>query len=317
MSPTFSPFDPSIWTGRTDAPGDQRWYQVVQAQNAFSPPTTPIQLLGFCSEEGVRRNQGRIGAAAGPDALRKALSGLPWLSPATALVDRGNLTVEGSDLETTQEALAEAISGVQQSQALPIVLGGGHETAWSSYLGLRKAHGAATKLGILNLDAHFDLRKPDPQATSGTPFFQAAQWCQQHGASFHYCCLGVQAMSNPTSLFQTARDLGVQWISAEEVQLLPIHQLLQKVANYLEGLDMVYLTIDLDGFSGAFAPGVSAVNPLGMDPARVLPLLRMIAQSGKLVLLDVCELNPVLDQDQRTAKLGASLIWTVVNHVKQ
>jgi len=319
MQTSYHPFQSELWRGRTDAPTDLRWHQHIKGlnlnQKSLSATPGSICLLGFGSEEGVRRNQGRPGAAAGPTALRKALAGLPWArSPSLPLLDAGDLRPAGKDLETAQAKLAQEIQRLHYAQLRPLILGGGHETAWGSYWGLRQAVGPKTKLGIINLDAHFDLRQPAPTANSGTPFFQAAQWCQEQGGEFAYCCLGIQEMSNPASLFATAESLGVQWVSAAQIQQEPASTWEAKVDAFVASQDWIYLTLDLDAFAAPFAPGVSAPSVLGLDPRRMLNVLERIAASGKLALLDICELNPGLDQDQRTAKLGAALAWTVIRH---
>ena len=64
---------PAPWSGRDDGPGAEhaRWHHAVNGAGADAP----VALIGFASDEGVRRNQGRVGAAGGPAALRAALAG--------------------------------------------------------------------------------------------------------------------------------------------------------------------------------------------------------------------------------------------------
>ncbi|MFS0468499.1 arginase family protein, partial [Corynebacterium striatum] len=154
------------WSGRSDGPGPEhaRWHSVIN-QSAACP--APVTLLGFASDEGVLRNGGRQGAAAGPAALRSALGSLA-VHHEHALADAGTITTQADDLEGAHDALSEKVQELVAAGSLPIILGGGHETAFGSHRGLYRAVGA-TK--IINLDAHFDLRRAD-RATSGTPFKQ-------------------------------------------------------------------------------------------------------------------------------------------------
>ena len=136
------------------------------------PPWSPVaplagRAVGFPSDEGVRRNQGRIGAAGGPEALRRALGSLT--DPGVPLRDAGDVPV-GEDLEAGQKRLGAVVAAVLATGDLPIVLGGGHEVAYGSYLGWSSMAGAE-HWGVVNLDAHFDLRD-EPCSTSGTPFRQ-------------------------------------------------------------------------------------------------------------------------------------------------
>ena len=79
--------------------------------------------------------------------------------------------------------------------------------------------------------------------------------------------------------------------------------------------ESAYITICTDVFSSAFAPGVSAPQALGLDPERVLPVIKHILRTRKIRGFDICEISPRFDQDNTTASLGAVLIFTVVNTI--
>lgn len=307
---------PEDWQGRVDGERDVRLHQVVQFADlkTFQEAQGPtVAFLGFCSDEGVRRNQGRVGAAKGPQALRKALGNLAWHLPMTLnLLDVGNVYCPTRELEKAQQVLADGISVLLQQKVFPLILGGGHETAWGSYLGVRQALGATAKLGIINIDAHFDLRIPADTATSGTPFWQMAQWAKTNDANFDYFCLGINATANTKPLFERAKELGVDFLTIDDLLKLPMGSCPDRLTSFVKAQDGLYLTIDLDAFDAAFAPGVSAPASLGLSPLQVLPWIRHIANSGKLLLCDICELNPSYDLGQRTARLGASLLSRVM-----
>lgn len=164
------------------------------------------------------------------------------------------------------------------------------------------------KLGIINFDAHFDLRpyqKNEP-GTSGTPFSQIAAWCGENRRRFEYCCLGIQNRGNTASLFKRAKELNVSYLTAEELYEKSLAWHLAFLDDFMLNLDHIYLTICLDVLAECFAPGVSAPQPLGLTPWQILPLLKYIIQSGKVVSLDIAELSPPLDQDQKNGKTGSS-----------
>ena len=85
-----------------------------------------------------------------------------------------------------------------------------------------------------------------------------------------------------------------------------------EIKKFIEKLDHIYITIDLDGFSSAFAPGVSAASPFGFTPEMVLWLLQKILLSGKVISLDIAEMNPEYDRDGQTAKLAAGLVHNII-----
>ncbi len=98
-------------------------------------------VIGFPQDAGVRRNAGRPGAAGAPLAIRRWLYRLtPWDAISGAdltrinLLDLGNVRA-GSDVEASQAALAAVVAAVRAAGGFPIVLGGGHETAYGCFLG--------------------------------------------------------------------------------------------------------------------------------------------------------------------------------------
>ena len=263
-----------------------------------------MAIVGFASDEGVRRNGGRVGAAEGPAAIRLALASLA-VHDDLRVVDHGDVVVDAGDLEGAQRRLGERIAAARRDASLPVVLGGGHETAYGSYLGL----GSPERLGILNLDAHFDLREAD-RPSSGTPFLQIARERQSVGHEFRYAVVGISEQSNTTALFDRARELGVRWVVDDACQT--VAQPLALVDELLGGVDGIYLTIDLDVLPAAVAPGVSAPAALGVPLPVVQAVCDAVADSGRLVHLDVAELNPGLDVDGQTARVAARLVHRIV-----
>ncbi len=298
---------PGGWTGRDDGPGSEhaRWHSVIRPWSPGEPAAGAAVLLGFASDEGVRRNGGRIGAAAGPSALRAALASLA--ATGIELRDGGDVLV-GEDLEGGQALLGEQVAAVLRAGGLPVVLGGGHEVAFGSYLGWGATPDpgpASERWGILNVDAHFDLREA-PIATSGTPFLQAARAEAAAGREFRYGVVGISRANNTRALFDTAAALDVPFLD-DDAASRPA-AVAAFVGAWLRGVDRVHLTLDLDALPAAVAPGVSAPAGFGIPLDAVRTAVREVAASGKLGLLEVAELNPRFDVDGRTARTAARLV---------
>ncbi|GAA1024749.1 MULTISPECIES: formimidoylglutamase [Amycolatopsis] len=297
------------WTGREDGSGPEhrRWHHAV---NEFSSGRG-VSLVGFASDAGVRRNGGRPGAQAGPEAIRKALASFA-IQPEFVIRDAGDVSVEGDALEAGQENLGELVAKQLNDGHLPLVLGGGHETAYGSYLGLaRSGLLDGRRLGILNLDAHFDLRTAD-RASSGTPFRQIAAREAERGAEFAYAVVGISEPGNTGVLFETAAELNVRHLLDVDCQERRLEPVLDFVRAFVADVDALYLSIDLDVLPAAQAPGVSAPSTLGVPAAVVLEVCRLVARDPKLALADITELNPVYDVDTRTARIAARLAHTLV-----
>ena len=320
----YTPPASSIWRGRQVDPdaGHQYWYQAVQCWTAGKEalPTLPpgqggVALLGYAVDEGVRRNQGRTGAAEGPAAIRNQLGRLAWhFSPQLSVLDVGDIGCADGDLAATQAALSEVVAALLAAGYFPLVLGGGHDVAYGHGRGVRQYCAQAqpeTRLGIVNFDAHFDLRQPVEGPNSGTPFYQLAAEADTPD-KFRYCVVGIQAAANPPELFATAEAWKVEVISAQAVNLLNWSELRDPLLRFAKTCDHLYLTIDLDGFSSAYAPGVSAPSPLGFAPDILGELLAALFATGKVVSMDIAELNPRYDLDDRTARLAARLVYAAV-----
>ncbi|ACD18789.1 formimidoylglutamase [Paraburkholderia phytofirmans] len=317
------PFDDKMWAGRSDdgEPGDTRrvFNQIVPFDGSLRAHGDTTVVVGFGSDEGVRRNQGRTGAAHAPKELRRALAGLPAKNSMAMLADAGDVACDDGDLEGAQAELANVISEVLASGGRPLVFGGGHEVAWATYCGLvlhqhrREADESATprKLLIINFDAHFDLRQKRP-ANSGTPFDQIANDCAERRVPFNYVCFGISDLGNTASLFVHAQRLGVRYALDVDMQETQLPLRLQELDLMLDEADDVYLTIDLDVLPAATAPGVSAPAALGVPLFVVEEMVRRVRGSGKLRAADIAEYNPSLDQDRRTARAAARLAYRLL-----
>jgi formiminoglutamase len=295
------------WQGRIDAgegANALRWHQIVRLYRPSVP--SGVVLLGFASDEGVRRNQGRPGATQGPGALRLELANLAWHG-SRPLWDAGDVVCAQGDLEASQERLARAVTALVGEGHLPIVMGGGHETAWGSFLGLANSD-PHHRIGILNIDAHFDLRN-SAQATSGTPFAQIAAFCERARIPFDYLCIGIAEPANTAALFDEARRLGVRFWLDEAVGDSSLPDLTAEIETFASQVDALYFSLDLDALPACIMPAVSAPAARGLALGHVEALIEVVRGTGKLALADVVELNPLRDPDGRGARTAARLVW--------
>ena len=161
---------------------------------------------------------------------------------------------------------------------------------------------------MLNLDAHFDLRD-EAAPSSGTPFLQMARAEAAAGRELKYAVVGISEPNNTRTLFRTAERLGVKYLLDEDCSRR--RPCTCSWPTFLAQVDVLYLTIDLDVLPASVAPGVSAPAAYGVPLPVISAVCRQVAASGKLLHLDVAELNPEFDVDHRTAKVAARLISTL------
>lgn len=300
------------WIGRQDAEENEYIYQLIQCKNLQECmlSASGFGLLGFQSDVGIQRNQGNKGAALGPQSFRQSFGKLAAPYP-IQVYDFGNVEVHDDNLEEAQICLGEQIHRILKNKVMPIVVGGGHETAWGHYQGLKK-HFFDDDIAILNFDAHFDLRPliSNKLGSSGTPFRQIHQFLQSQKQSFHYYCAGIQPYSNTKSLYKYADEHQVQYISAHEINLKPYD--LTFIQNIIQQHKKIYVTICLDVFNAAIAPGVSAPQAFGIQATYVIEALKILKQSNTVIALDVVELSPAYDINNHTSKLAANLVATFI-----
>jgi len=227
------------------------------------------------------------------------------------------------DVERDQERLGTRVAELLRAGIFPIILGGGHETAYGHFLGYATAGIDTT---IVNLDAHTDVRPlKQGKAHSGSPFFQALTHPSGHCRAYHVCGLNPFSVAEEHATF-------VQNHGGEAHFGAPTPELLHRLVDSGTGVGnesgrdaeneidagknanagTVMLTLDMDVVHQADAPGVSAPNAAGIRSERWLDLARTAAANPSVTSLDLCEVNPRYDRDHQTTRLAALTVWTVL-----
>lgn len=299
------PLTPSAVRPPRTAPDDPRLGHWLAAQQEADGAR--VVLIGFPSDEGVRRNGGRPGAAQAPDAIRRALYALTpdaeherFARLLDHTADLGDVPVTG-DVEADQERLGDVLAPFLADEVVPIVLGGGHETTYGHFLGYI---GARRDMEILNWDAHADVRPIGDGAHSGSPFRQALE--HPSGRCTRYTVAGLQP-------HRTARA-HVEWIDQHGGRIVWQRSLNEQRVRSI-GADLTrptLVTFDLDAVDAAYAPGVSAPNAGGLSASLWLYAAYTLGRSPVATSFDVVELNPTFDEDGRTARLAALTVWKIL-----
>lgn len=304
-----------IWNGRFDGEEKQHhriFQRVIENASVEQIKSGDFVLHGFAVDEGVRRNKGRVGAKEAPNFIRQGMSNFPVFSDDFRLFDFGDVTCEDGNLEFSQEELANKVKETLSRNAKSVVLGGGHEVTFAHYSGIAKAF-PNKKIGVINFDAHFDNRQPNEGvgASSGTGFYQIAEESEIH--SLH---IGINRNSNTKALFDYADEHGMKYILADDLCAENRTSIIHQIDELLNEVDVLYVTICMDVFNVSIAPGVSAIAYNGIfADANFMKIFHYILKQKKTVALDVAEVNPTYDIQNRTARLAASLVneWFLIN----
>jgi len=293
-----------LWNGRYDSDEeiDLRFWQIIKP---FEEATQGkgVCFVGYDTDDGVVRNQGREGAKEGSNAIRKAMQSFPIID-GIKIYDYGNL--KNKVLEEAQKEYGQKVSETINKGLFPIGLGGGHDIAYGSYIGIREAY-PNKKIGIVNFDTHLDMRPYDNGLTSGTSFKKILD----EDKNVKYSIVGFKKQGNTKRLIETAKEHGVLMLNEEEEEGV----IKEKLQKYFENTDIIYITFCMDVFNAADAPGVSAPTIMGLEPKKGKKILRELIKSEKVVCVDFAEVNPTYDIDNRTSKLVGALIYDIMENL--
>lgn len=278
---------------------------------ALGPGAVPrAVLIGFPSDEGVRRNGGCPGAREAPAAIRRALHRLTpdatnpgaFTELITHVADLGDIEVSG-DVERDQAALGAAIAPHLALSTFVLVFGGGHETSFGHFLGY-VAGGRSVE--ILNWDAHPDVR--EGRAHSGSPFRQAVE--DASGGCRRYSVAGLQPHATARAHLEFVQRHG-RAVMAGDLSSTVVRELYAVLRH------PAFVSFDLDAVDQTAAPGVSAPTARGLDPRVWLDAAYRAGLSPAVTSVDIVELCPPLDRDGQTARLAALTAWEVLRGLAQ
>jgi formiminoglutamase len=186
-----------------------------------------------------------------------------------------------------------------------LALGGGHDYAYADGAAfIENCQSQHQRPLIINIDAHLDVRPLEKGLSSGTPFFRLLSDYQ----NFDFAEIGIQVQSASRQHRQWVEERGGIIIGWDE--LLPLGEKMfskvaSRLASWLKKPRPLFLSIDLDSFSSAYAMGCSQSFPTGFSPAQFWPIIEMLLKKTDLHAVGLYEVSPPLDIDQRTSCLAA------------
>ena len=299
---------PPAWVGTSSDPNDEQFGDVVErvdfeAGGDYDADNYDAVFLGEPYDGAVI---GRPGAREGPDAIRAALAGTKThhfdAGPAPSIGDLGNAVVPDGSVEVVQESLRSLTTQVHDRDALAVFLGGDNSLTVPN-AGPLLDRGS---LGIVNLDAHLDVRTIRDEPTSGTPYRQLLE-----GGLGAYAVVGARHFETSTVYHDYLRERGGGDVTAEEVGDDPVAAV-DRALDAMAGVEQLYVSLDLDVLDAAAAPGVSAPTPGGLTTRELFRVLRLLAADERLVGFEVVECAPPLDEGGRTAVAGARAVAHVL-----
>ena len=288
--------------------------------------TRTVEIIGVPMDLGGNRR----GVDMGPSAIRYADLEGRLRRMGIVVKDHGNLTVPDrgqerahapepkahfhQEIVAVAEELAEKVAAVVRRGGFPLVLGGDHSVAMGTLAGMARA---GKRPGVIWMDAHPDINSPETTPSGNV-----------HGMPFAVA-LGLASTPFPSSLRGSAdartaalvgiRDVdvgerehikksGVAALTIADIDRLGMADVMERAIAVASRPEGIHLSLDMDVIDPNEAPGVGTPVRGGISYREAQLAMEMIAATGKLVSMEVTEVNPILDRANATAALAVELI---------
>ncbi|MFQ6018502.1 MAG: agmatinase [Kiloniellaceae bacterium] len=222
------------------------------------------------------------------------------------IVDMGDADIVHTDMQRSNENTEFAVRKILASGATPIILGGDH----AIHAPAIAAYSDQDPVHIIHFDAHLDFvdERHGVRFGHGNPLRRASEMSWVTGMTQ----MGIRNVSSSNRAdYEAARSAGSKIFSVRDVRRLGTHGVLAEIP---EGVRF-YVTIDIDGFDPAIAPGTGTPSHGGFQYYEVLEILQGVARRGDVVGVDLVEVAPPYDQGDITSILAAQLLMNFMGFV--
>lgn len=294
-----------------------------------------VDIIGVPLDFGTDKR----GVDLGPDAIRYAGLHARVRQLGHTVKDRGDVQVPVRDelevgdprlryLDPILDVQKQLMARVQESVSsgrMPVILGGDHSVGLGSIAGVAAAFGN-DRVGVIWVDTHGDFNVPETTPSGnihGMPLAALCGYGNDRLASLDV--EGIRGFVDPVNVVVVgARELdegekhlmkeaGISVFSMAAVDRLGIHEVMREAIRVAsDGTRGIHLSFDLDVIDPQFAPGVGTPAPGGLTIREAHVVMELVSATGRLVGLDVVEVNPILDVMNRTGELAVDLILSAL-----
>jgi arginase len=295
----------------------------------------PVHIIGVPLDLGG----GRRGVDMGPSAFRAAGLGERIAALGRPVADKGDLPVPIpetrhvgdpnrkyiDDIATVCDALYDTALASLQTGAMPLVLGGDHSLAAGSVAATAAyVRGRGERFGLIWVDAHGDMNTPASTGTGNVHGMPLAALLGPEPAELsgiggfsptidpgHVVLIGVRNLDNQEK--QRVRDSRIHVFTMKDIDRAGIAVVIEQAIS-LAGNDThgIHVSFDLDACDPGVAPGVGTPVKGGLDYREAHMVMEVLSDSGRVLALDMVEVNPALDVRNSTAELGTELVLSAL-----
>ncbi|MEO0380412.1 MAG: agmatinase family protein [Pseudomonadota bacterium] len=259
----------------------------------------------------------RSGTRFGPQGVRK-ISALynPYnyemavdLREQMTLCDAGDVFTIPANIEKTFDQISRAVSHVASSGSLPIMIGGDHSIGFPCVRGIAQC--TSKKIGIIHFDRHADIQEKDlDERMHTTPWFHATN--MDNVPAKNLVQVGIGGWQVPREGVKVARERQTNIITMRDMEEMGVDKTAEMALEMAwDGVDMVYLSFDIDSIDCGFVPGTGWPEPGGFLPREALTMVSKVAAEG-ICGMELVEVAPPYDQSEITALMGTRVIVDVL-----
>ncbi|MBX7172048.1 MAG: arginase family protein [Pyrinomonadaceae bacterium] len=262
--------------------------------------TAEIVILGFPSDEIIKQNGNRAGAALAPDKIREEFYKFTHFGINRKFFDLGN-TIIHTDLAETYQVHQEIILQVLKDQKRLIILGGGNDLSYLSGSAMSQAFGQEW-LGV-NISSHFSkshLKLLNEKKLKSEYFYEG----------------GFQNHLNSVTHFKQLQNFGANLVSLEQLRSqeninVRLRDLMREQFIHHTSTINTMFSFDLQAVRASDAPGTTVTSPIGLRSGEFLNLVEFARNLVSSKIIEFTEVNPNFDIDNTTAKLVAIAIHRI------
>ena len=255
----------------------------------------------------------RPGTRFGPQGVRK-ISALytPYnyemaidLREQMTLCDAGDVFTIPANLEKSFDQISRAVSHVASSGSFPIMIGGDHSIGYPCVKGI--ADVTSKKIGIVHFDRHADIQEKDlDERMHTTPWFHATN--MPNVPAKNLVQVGIGGWQVPREAVKVARERETNIITMSDMERMGVDKTAEMALEMAwDGVDMVYMSFDIDCIEAGFVPGTGWPEPGGFLPREALKMVGLVAKEG-LCGMEIVEVSPPYDHADITSLMALRVV---------
>ena len=217
----------------------------------------------------------------------------------TAVLDRGDIDLGGMSIEEATPHIRDAVQASAEAHALTLLVGGNNAVTRAGVLGIG---GAIESVGLITLDAHFDMRDLDQGLSNGNP---VRALIADGLPGTNIAQIGLASFANSKAMHEDAIAAGNLVITAGEVRERGISAALDRAFDRLDHCQALVVDCDIDVVDRAQFPGAPGARPGGMSSTDFFAAVRCLAADPRVRLIDLTEWDPPLDPSDLSALTAA------------